>query len=43
MNLALYWQACRKLLTSSVVCGWPVVAMALILLGSADILEALKM
>ena len=43
MNLALYWQACRKLLTLSVVCGWPAVAMALILLGSADIPEALKM
>ena len=43
MNLALYWQACRKLLTPSVVCGRPAVAMALILLGSADIPEALKM
>ena len=37
MNLALYWQACGKLLTLSVVCGRPAVAMALVLLGSADI------
>ena len=43
MNLVSYWQACRKLLTSSVVVGFPAWVMTLILPGSADMPATLKM